>query len=672
MSTFLTTGQLKEDIVEVIASAISPLTLYPLSPSIIQVTGTDIQLITLPDARTLENGIHYVIINNSTGQVTVKDFTSTTLAVIDKGFSTEFYLSDKSTSAGVWAKIAVDPSIFKDKNLKLIGGGLWGWTLGTNTLAFSADAYLVYPGLAPSDNTITSGSVVITAGQVAYVILNRVTGGSALTIQTALPASVPISNNILVIAYRDGNDIVVGKSFRLINGQSTELDQGLSIETRTLLGSGVTSATSSPNWSSPLRTIPTTSTGIIESVASIDTEIDKFFGQLRLVQHPSLLDNLNITGSDRTLLTGEILSQELGAKTLNFPGATIDFTTGVILDSGSSPLGLNFTPYSVPTGEYFWYCLLIEYTGATPIGQSTARLRVALASGSSATDTLAPYPQFPSLFRSRPLGLVQVHNNSGTIEVFKIRQLGVGGGSGGTGGGITSVRAMDLTTTTLPTGPGPLVVDGVTIVNEDMILYGNAALNRVYKVTGIGSSLSFEEMAVFSGGNTAPQIHDAIQVKEGAEDNCTIWLADAAISPPWHRLVSPSAVLVKAASAILRGYPVSINASGELAVADITDEDSSYAFCGVTSIDCLINGTDTVLTAGSVLLDIPAVFGLNGQYGKHIFVSHTGTLTMVKPEIGVGGFLSQDFILSVGITTKNTATATTDLILNPRIIGRLA
>lgn len=131
-------------------------------------------------------------------------------------------------------------------------------------------------------------------------------------------------------------------------------------------------------------------------------------------------------------------------------------------------------------------------------------------------------------------------------------------------------------------------------------------------------------------------------------------------------------VFVKASTSILRGYPVTINSSGSLAIVDITDEDSSYAFCGVTSVDCLINGTDTVLTAGSVLYDIPAVFGLTGQYGKHIFVSHTGTLTMTKPTIGVGGFLSQDFIVSVGVTTKNTATATTDLILNPRIIGRLA
>lgn len=130
-------------------------------------------------------------------------------------------------------------------------------------------------------------------------------------------------------------------------------------------------------------------------------------------------------------------------------------------------------------------------------------------------------------------------------------------------------------------------------------------------------------------------------------------------------------VMVTASATIVRGSPVTINASGQLAVVDITNEDSAYAFCGVTSIDCLTSGIDTVLTAGSVLTDIPASYGLTGQYGKHIFVSHTGSLTLVKPTVGNGGFLSQDFILSVGVTTRNPATGTTDLILNPRIIGQI-
>lgn len=128
---------------------------------------------------------------------------------------------------------------------------------------------------------------------------------------------------------------------------------------------------------------------------------------------------------------------------------------------------------------------------------------------------------------------------------------------------------------------------------------------------------------------------------------------------------------VSSSVTILRGFPVTINSSGNLAPVDISNEDSAYAFCGVTSLDVLIGGTASVLTAGSVLSDIPASFGLTGQWGKPIFVSHAGVPTLIKPDVGVGDFVSQDFILSIGITTKNPNTGTTDLILNPRIVGRL-
>lgn len=544
MATFLTTGHIKEDLLAVTASSLSPLSLSVLSPTIIHVTGTDNQLITLPNAETLETGIHFVVINDSLGQVTVKNFTSVTLTILNTGFATEFYLDDKTTTAGVWSQVSVDPSLFSDKNLKLLAGGIWSWTLATNTLMFSADAYIAVAGLSLTDNTISAGSVVVPTGQMAYVVINRQTGGSSLTIQTALPVNVPSNNNnVLILAYRDGSDIVVGRSFRLIDGQSTELDQGLSRQTRSLLGASVTAATNNPDWASPLRTIPSASTGIIESVASIDTEIDKFFGQLRLVQSGVSLDTVTVTGSDRTLLTGEILSQELGSKSLSFSGASIDFTTGVVLDSTLLPLGLNFTPYSIPVGEYFWYGLLIEYTGTTIIGQATARIRTALASGSSAVAGSAPMPQFPSLFNSRPLGFVQIHNNAGVIQVTTIRQLGVGGSGGSGSGGIASVRVIDFTTTTLPFGGGSLVVDGVTLANDDVVLYGNSALNRAYKVSGLGVSMSFEEMAIFSNGNTVPQLHDAILVKEGTDINCTIWLSDPTLTPPWHRLASPSSTV---------------------------------------------------------------------------------------------------------------------------------
>lgn len=521
MATFLTTGALKEDVVEVIASSSTPLVLNPLSPAIIHVVGSDTQLITLPDAGGLVAGIHYVVINDSVGLVTVKDFTTTTILTLESGYFTTLYLLDASTPAGVWSKTSVKP-LYLDKNLKLIGGGVWSWTLGTTTLSFTNDAYIVVPGLGLTDNTISSGFVVVTTGKVAYVTLNQVTGGPNLSIQTALPEDVPTdTGNILVIAYRDSDDIIVGNaSFRLIDGQSGEVDQGLSIETRTLLGSGVTAATSSPTWvtrGSPLRTIPLTSSGILDAVTSIDVEIDKYFGQLRLVPDPLFVDNVTITGVDYTTLTGEVLSQELGSRILSFSGASINFTSGVIL-----PSGLDFTPATIPLGEYLWYCLLVEYTGTDGLGQSTARIRVRAASGSNSNPALSPYPQFPSLFRSRPLGMIQVFNNAGSIELYQIRQLGVGGGSGGGGsGGLISVRAADFTTTTLPTGTS-LVVDGITIADEDMILYGNAALNRIYKVTGIGVSLVFEEIGIFTNGNVIPQDGNQVAVADGLV-NDVVW-----------------------------------------------------------------------------------------------------------------------------------------------------
>jgi hypothetical protein len=526
MSTFLTTGQLKQDIVEIAASSSTPLALTSLSPTIINVTtGIGTQLIILPDATKLETGIHYIITNNSTDIVTIQDFTLTTIATVDVGFCVATYLSSNSVVAGKWV-LDSSASSFVNKNIKLLGGGTWAWDLTTETLSFSDAATIILPGLPSVANTILSSSVIVQAGKVAYVMFNRKAGGPPLTIQTALPNGVPVSaDNVLIIAYRDGNDIVIGSSLRLIPTQSGTLDQGLSQQTQTLLGTSVTPATSSPDWTgrgAPLRTLVDSPTvGILDSIVSVDTEIDKFFGQLRLIPNTSA-DVIDITGTDRSMLTGETLSQELGSRVLTFDGAAIDFTTGVITTPTSSPLGLNFTPYAIPTSEYFWYCLLIEYTGTTALGQSAARVRVGLASASNASQALAPFPQFPALFRSKPLGFIQVFNNAGNIEVVNIRQLGVGSGSGGGGGsGLISVRAADFVTTTLPTGT-TLTVDGVTIANEDMILYGNAALNRVYKVTGIGSSISFEEVGVFTSGSTVPQDGNQVAVADG-NSNDVVW-----------------------------------------------------------------------------------------------------------------------------------------------------
>lgn len=91
------------------------------------------------------------------------------------------------------------------------------------------------------------------------------------------------------------------------------------------------------------------------------------------------------------------------------------------------------------------------------------------------------------------------------------------------------VRAMDLTTTSLPSGSS-LVVDGQTILEGELVLFGNAALNRVYRVSGIGSTISFEEMNVFTG-DVAPRDGSTVLAQDGTVSD-VIWEYNAEL-PGW-------------------------------------------------------------------------------------------------------------------------------------------
>jgi len=79
---------------------------------------------------------------------------------------------------------------------------------------------------------------------------------------------------------------------------------------------------------------------------------------------------------------------------------------------------------------------------------------------------------------------------------------------------FVEVRVADFTTAILPSGAGPLVVDGETIVEGELVLFGNAALNRAYRVTGIGTAMEFEAVNVF-GGLVTPSDGSLVLAQDG-------------------------------------------------------------------------------------------------------------------------------------------------------------
>ena len=122
--------------------------------------------------------------------------------------------------------------------VKIIGGGTVGWV--APNLTFTADMYLEMKGLAYTDNTIqfsTQSPIVLSSSlDVAYVIPNLASGGPNLTVVVGALASVPA--NAIIIARREGSDVIVGSSStRLKNGQTTELYAQESIQSRNTLRS---------------------------------------------------------------------------------------------------------------------------------------------------------------------------------------------------------------------------------------------------------------------------------------------------------------------------------------------------------------------------------------------------------------------------------------------------
>lgn len=118
---------------------------------------------------------------------------------------------------------------------------------------------------------------------------------------------------------------------------------------------------------------------------------------------------------------------------------------------------------------------------------------------------------------------------------------------------------------------------------------------------------------------------------------------------------------------ILKAVPVTINASSQLVLIDVSNQASVEAMVGVTGMDIPNAATGSVIDNGR-LENITTGFAVRDV----VYVSKTGGLTNVKPDIGVGGFVAGDFVVLVGVIVKNEFNgAQKDIKLMISVVGRL-
>jgi hypothetical protein len=95
-----------------VATAAGTTTLTNTSARQIVATGSSTQTFALPDATQMVIGEWFEFINQSTGNITIKDNAGTTLLIIPTGFCITFTLALNATAAGVWAPSS--PNAYSD------------------------------------------------------------------------------------------------------------------------------------------------------------------------------------------------------------------------------------------------------------------------------------------------------------------------------------------------------------------------------------------------------------------------------------------------------------------------------------------------------------------------------------------------------------------------------
>lgn len=120
-------------------------------------------------------------------------------------------------------------------------------------------------------------------------------------------------------------------------------------------------------------------------------------------------------------------------------------------------------------------------------------------------------------------------------------------------------------------------------------------------------------------------------------------------------------------STLAKGTAVAVNTSSQLVLVDPSNEAIVQAIVGLTSIAIPNAATGGVQDNGR-LENVTTSFAI----GDALYIAKDGSLTNVKPEIGVSSFTDGDFVIFVGVVVKNEFNVSLkDIKLMISIIGQL-
>jgi hypothetical protein len=120
---------------------------------------------------------------------------------------------------------------------------------------------------------------------------------------------------------------------------------------------------------------------------------------------------------------------------------------------------------------------------------------------------------------------------------------------------------------------------------------------------------------------------------------------------------------------IPQGTPVSLTGTADfIAPTDVTSQASISAFVGVAQFRIAASGNGPVLSNGR----LQNLTGWSFSIGNSIWIGLSGILQSTRPDYGVTGFATGDYVYYIGTIVQNESNSLQqDLVVLPQLIGEL-
>jgi len=445
-------------------------------------------------------------------------------------------------------------------------------------------------------------------------------GLTATNYRVSARGSVPLDDDVYWLAYREGSRLYLRGLGELDAGEAKEINDETTESLATFLGFDPETATSVPYTELPDPSLPgqfTTASTLVTAISENAKNINFLNTVLNGNPYEEKMDIVAGAPANDNEFTGPVSP----ATNLSLPLDSRDGNSTEYYIVGSGGLELYLNGIYLFVGD--------DWTEVGTIGNPSSIVQI----------------QIPLVVGDR----------------LTFRHAVVGGFVGGGGGPVSLQNAYNNGSTILVTPGFPFTVNGppgkIAVFNGDIDVTG------IIDPKGITFSREASDPLPAQDGLWVDNTGDLKYKKNGGS---TINIS--AIGAGAGTAASGEVPLEnQTGSTINKLKPIRVNSLGYMEDIDVSIEAEALACVGVLAANTVNAAQGSVVVSG-VLKDITTT----ADYGEPVYVSKTGDITNVKPDIGVGGFVAGDWVIRLGVISRNTSNPTLkDLIVNVAIIGQL-